>query len=303
MAGAADFEPGGVGGEQRRAGDVSLRGYAGNPCSLLPTLTRRLALARLLLTRCSLPPLAIRRFVGTGIAFLPVRYGPVTEPRRLPTCSGEPSATICPPLTTGGGAEIEQLVGAGDHLAIVLDQEQGVAQVAKFLQGVQEPGVVAGVQADRRFVEHVEHAAQAAAHLRGQADALHFSAGKRGGRPGEREVVEPHVDQELRAIADLAVDLARDLALAGRRLPGEEVGQHLAQRLAADLIDRAVAETHGGSVVAQAAAAADRAIDFVHQVFQAAAETGGNTAGFFQGRVETFELEAERVRHAGGRIL
>ena len=175
----------------------------------------------------------------------------------------------------------------------MLDQQQGVAQVAKFLQGVEQPGVVAGVQADRRFVEHVEHAAQPAAHLRRQADSLHFAAGERGRRPGEREVVEPHVDQELRAIADLAVDFAGDLPLGGRRLPGEEVGQHLAQRLAADLVDRAAAETHGGRVVAQSAAAADRAIDLVDEVFQAAAETGGNAAGFFQGRVETFELEAE----------
>ena len=164
-----------------------------------------------------------------------------------------------------------------------------------FFRASKQPGVVAGVQPDRRFVEHVEHSAQPAAHLRRQADALHFSAGKRGGRPGEREVFEPHVDQELRSIADFAVNLAGDLALAGRRLPGAEVGEHLAQRLAADLIDRAVAETHGRSVVAQAAAAADRAIDLVHQVFQAAAETGGNTAGLFQGRVEAFELEAEGV--------
>ena len=202
-------------------------------------------------------------------------------------------------MTAGAGAEIQQLVGVGDHLAIVLDQEQGVAQVAKFLQGAEQPGVVAGVQADRRFVEHVEHAAQPAAHLRGQADALHFSAGKRGGRPGEREVVEPHVDQELRAIANLAVDFAGDLPLGGGRLPGEEVGQHLAQRLAADLVDRAAAETHGGRVVAQSAAAADRAIDLVDEMFQAAAETGGNAAGFFQRRVETFELEAEGWRSCG----
>ena len=120
-----------------------------------------------------------------------------------------------PAVTTGAGAEIEQLVGAGDHLAIVLDQEQSIAQVAKFLQGAEQPGVVAGVQPDRRLVEHVEHAAEAAAHLRGQADPLHFSAGKRGSRPGEREVVEPHVDQELRAIANLAVDFTGDLALVG----------------------------------------------------------------------------------------
>ena len=131
-------------------------------------------------------------------------------------------------MTAGAGTEIQKLVGIGDHLAIVLDQQQGVAQIAEFLQGGQQPGVVAGVQADRRFIEHIEHSAQPAADLGREADALHFAAGKRGGRPGEREVVEPHVDQELGAIADFAVDFARDLALGGGRLPGEKIGQHLA---------------------------------------------------------------------------
>ena len=196
-------------------------------------------------------------------------------------------------MTTGAGTEIQQLVGVGDHLAIMLHKDQGVAQVAKFFQGVKEPGVVAGMQADRRFIQYVKDTAQAAAHLRGQADPLHLAAGKRGRRPRQREVVQPHVDEELRAIANLAVDFARDLALGCRRFPGAEVGQHLAQRLAADLVDHAPAETHGGRVVAQSAAAADRAIDLVDEVFQSAAEAGRHAARFFKGRVEALELEAE----------
>ena len=206
-------------------------------------------------------------------------------------------------MTAGGGTEIEELVGIGDHFAIVLDQQQGVAQVAEFLQGGQQPGVVAGVQADRRFVQHVQHSAEPAADLGREADALHLAAGKRGGRPGKRKVFESHVDQELGSIADLAVDLAGDLPLGGGRLPGKEFGQHLAQRLAADLVDHAAAETHCGRVVAQSAAAADRAIDLVDKVLQPAAKTGRNSAGLFQRRVETFELETERrkcIRHTEG---
>ena len=89
----------------------------------------------------------------------------------------------------GAGAEVEQAVGVGDHFAVVLDDEQRVAEVAELLQRRDEPRVVARVEADRRFVEHVEHAAQAAADLAGEANALGFAAGERRRGPAEREVI------------------------------------------------------------------------------------------------------------------
>ena len=77
----------------------------------------------------------------------------------------------------------------------------------------EEPGVVARVQADRRLVEDVEHAGQAAADLAGQADALALAPGEGRRPPREREVVEPDVDQELEAVADLADQVAGDVPL------------------------------------------------------------------------------------------
>ena len=44
-----------------------------------------------------------RRLVGTGMAFLPPRYGPVTEPRRLAIWPGVPAATIWPPFLPAPG--------------------------------------------------------------------------------------------------------------------------------------------------------------------------------------------------------
>ena len=49
------------------------------------------------------------------------------------------------------------------------------------LQRFEQPRVVALVQADRRLVEHVEHAGEARADLRGQPDALALAAGQRAG--------------------------------------------------------------------------------------------------------------------------
>jgi hypothetical protein len=69
----------------------------------------------------------------------------------------------------------------------VLDDDHGVAEVAQADQRLDEPAVVALVQADRRLVEHVEHADQAGADLRRQPDALRLAAGRRAdGRSSER---------------------------------------------------------------------------------------------------------------------
>ena len=115
------------------------------------------------------------------------------------------------------GAEIDEVVGRLDHLAVVLDQDQGVAQVAEVPQGRQEPRVVARVQADGRLVEDVEHARQAAADLARQADPLALAPRERRRAAGERQVVEPDVDQELEAVADLADQVAGDVPLVAAR--------------------------------------------------------------------------------------
>ena len=140
----------------------------------------------------------------------------MTEPRRLATSAGVPWATICPPWRPAAGPKSSSWSALLTTSRSCSTTKQRIAQVAELLQGVQQPAVVAGVQADGRLVEHVEHAAQAAAHLGRQADALHLAAGKRGGGPGQRQVVQAHVDQELQPVANLARHLAGDLPLRAR---------------------------------------------------------------------------------------
>ena len=79
------------------------------------------------------------------------------------------------------GAEVDDVIGAANGFFVVLDDQNGVAQVAQGFESVEQATVVARVQADGRLVENVENAAQARADLRGQADALRLAAGKRGG--------------------------------------------------------------------------------------------------------------------------
>ena len=111
-------------------------------------------------------------------------------------------------------SDVDHVVGGTDGLLVVLDHDDRVAQIAQALQGGDEALVVALVQADGGLVEHVEHADQAAPDLAGQADALGLTAREGAGRAGQREVVEPDVEEELHALADLLEDPVRDHVLA-----------------------------------------------------------------------------------------
>src|SRR5581483_5853049 len=99
-------------------------------------------------------------------------------------------------LFAGAESEIDDLVGDADHVGVVFDDEDGVALIAELAQDVDEAEVVARVEADRRFVEHVERADQRGAERGRQADALRLAAGERRREAIEREVVEADVLQE-----------------------------------------------------------------------------------------------------------
>ena len=118
----------------------------------------------------------------------------------------------------GAGAEVEQVVGGADDVGVVLDDEDGVAEVAQGVEDADELGGVAGVQADGGLVEHVERADQARAERSGELDALRFAAGERGAEAVEREVVEADFVEEVDALADFFEDLAGDLRAATARV-------------------------------------------------------------------------------------
>jgi hypothetical protein len=79
----------------------------------------------------------------------------------------------------GAGAYIDDMLRRADRILIMLDHDNGIAEIAQAEQGVQQALVVALMQADRRLIQHVHHADQACADLAGEADALCFAAGQR----------------------------------------------------------------------------------------------------------------------------
>ena len=100
-----------------------------------------------------------------------------------------------------------------DGVFIVFDDEHGVAEIAQRFERFDEALVVALMQTDGRFVEHVEHSAQARTDLRGQANALAFAAGERGGIAIEREIAEADGVQKFEPLDNLAAQPLGDQRL------------------------------------------------------------------------------------------
>ena len=132
----------------------------------------------------------------------------------------------------GARTDVDGPVGGPDGVLVVLDHDQGVAQVAQPDQGLDQPAVVPLVQPDARLVQHVQHPDQAGADLGGQPDPLRLAAGQAGGRPAQRQVVQTDVEQEPEPLVDLLEHPLGDLLLA--------VGQlQPARKAAASSIDMA----------------------------------------------------------------
>ena len=71
------------------------------------------------------------------------------------------------------------------------------------------------MQADRGLVEHIEHAGQARADLRGEPDALALAARQRARRARQRQIVEPDVGEEGQPVVDFLQDAVGDLVALG----------------------------------------------------------------------------------------
>ncbi len=58
----------------------------------------------------------------------------------------------------GARAEIEQIIRGADDFAVVLDDDQRIAEIAQVRERAEEPLIVARVQADGRLTENIENA-------------------------------------------------------------------------------------------------------------------------------------------------
>ena len=156
-----------------------------------------------------------------------------------------------PAVLAGAEAHVDDVIGHGDHVGVVLDDQDGVALVAQLPQDRDEPLVVAGMQADRRLVEHVQRADQRRAERRRQADALRFPPRQGRRQAVEREVVEADVGEEAEAPADLDQHLVGDRGLLRAQCQRVEELLGLARGQRRDPVDRLAADPHGACLASQ----------------------------------------------------
>ncbi len=153
-----------------------------------------------------------------------------------------------------------------------------------LIEGLDQAHVVALMEADGGLVENVEHAAQARADLCGEADALAFAAGERGGVAIEREVVQADGAEELEALDDFAADAFGDEGFARGEVEIDGGGEGAVERKRGEVGDGEAADFDGQRLGAQALAAADGAGRGGHEVHHVLAVAVA--AGFFDGVAE-----------------
>ena len=124
-------------------------------------------------------------------------------------------------MDAGARAHIDHIIGETDGVFIMFHDQHGVAQIAQAFQRGEQAIIVALVQADGRFIEHIEHAGQAGADLRGEADALGLAARERAGFAIEVEIIEADIVEEAEAFGDFLEDAIADGALFGREMIGD----------------------------------------------------------------------------------
>src|SRR5690606_2739487 len=113
------------------------------------------------------------------------------QPGQVPGVDDPPARRARP------GAELDDVVGRGDHVPVVLDHDDGVALVAQAPQQPDQPGHVVRVQAGARLVDEVDEVGEGAAELANQRDALRLAAGEGRGLAVEVQVAEPDVDERV----------------------------------------------------------------------------------------------------------
>ena len=86
------------------------------------------------------------------------------------------------------------------------------------------------MEADRRLVQNVQHAHEAGADLRCQANALGLASGKRRRGTVEGQIVESNIDQKAQALQNFLNDAPADKLLALGKLQALKKLERLAAR-------------------------------------------------------------------------
>ena len=158
----------------------------------------------------------------------------------------------------GPRSDIDDVIGAEHGFFVMLDHQQGIAQITQSLQRIQQFPVIALMQADTRFIQNIQYTDQPRTNLRRQADPLRLAAGQRTGRPVQRQVIQSDIDQEAEPGVDFLADLHGNRLFPLRQLQLLKKRLAFAHRQMGDFLDVLAADFHCQRLFFQPGAVADR---------------------------------------------
>ena len=163
---------------------------------------------------------------------------------------------------------LDDVIGGANRVLVVLDDDHGVADVAKPLDRRDHLDVVFRMQPDARLVEHVEHAHQARADLRRQPDALRLAARQRARSPVEAEIVQADAEQQIQPAANVIQHLSSGVGAAAGRLHRGKKALQLVEVQLAQLVEVAAVDPEEQPRRAHARALALRARALDHHLVE-----------------------------------
>ena len=81
-------------------------------------------------------------------------------------------------MNTRAGADIDNVVSGANRIFIVLDYNDGITQITQVDKRTQQTLVIALMQTDRWFIQHVHYTDQTRADLACQTNTLGLTAGE-----------------------------------------------------------------------------------------------------------------------------
>ena len=164
-------------------------------------------------------------------------------------------------VVTRGWPHFHDVVGGTNRVLVVLDDDDGVADVAEPFNRRDHLDVVFWMKTDAGFVEDVEHAHQPRPDLRGQPDPLRLAARQRAGAAIEPQIVEPDTQEQFEPSSNFIQELPPASAAASRFDCAEEFVKLVEMQLA-EIVDAAARiEQQPGCANPRAVAVRTRALD------------------------------------------
>ena len=120
-------------------------------------------------------------------------------------------------MDAGAGAHVDDVIGGADRILVMLDDDHGVAEIAQAPERVEQPVVVALVEADR-WARRARRARPTGREPIWQARRMRWLSPPDSVPLGaiEVEIIEPDIVEEAEPLDDLLEDALGDLASAGR---------------------------------------------------------------------------------------